>query len=218
MTTIGIIDDRDDDRELIAEIVKLNSESEGMNVVDNPPLRNLDEYPAWISANEICALIIDELLDETLILGEAVSYKGHNLVDFIRARYPTLPIFIITAHSNDEAVQNKFKDVERIIDRREFGKDSPKYMPIIIRSTQGYLSAFQGELRKLSDYAIKAAVGEIITPEEHDFVEAIRAKLNIAYSIEPITDISNWITSTSELMDKIEKLQKEIEENDGKDK
>lgn len=95
MAAIGVIDDREEERQIIVDGITLGQGDNSWNVVDDNPLAGLDEYLAWISQNKICSLVIDELLDEKVNNGSAVDYKGHNLVDYIRQHFPTLPIFVV---------------------------------------------------------------------------------------------------------------------------
>lgn len=109
MTMIGVIDDRDVDRQMIVDGIGLGNKEGGWGIINTVPLPALDEYPAWISQNKICALVLDELLDEKVNNGKAVDYQGHDLVDFVRERFRTLPIFVVTAHSSDLVLQERFK-------------------------------------------------------------------------------------------------------------
>lgn len=211
MTAIGVIDDRDKDREMIVSGIRLGNKEDGWIIVDDLPLPSLDEYPAWISQNKICALVIDELLDEKIIKGVAVDYRGHDLVDYIRKRIPTLPIFVITAHANDDILQERFKDVEEIIARDEFGRLYKNYVPRIIRSAQQYLNIFQNDLNELSIIAQKTAMGEEVSFDEYYRAQAIKTKLDIAFTTDDILNISNWLEDVAILIDKIEKLRKDIE-------
>jgi hypothetical protein len=217
MATIGIIDDREIDRRMIVRFTKLGNKEKGWEVVDSPPFESLDDYPSWIASQKISALIIDERLDEAMVNGRAVSYQGHDLVDFVREHIHTLPIFVITAHITDALLQDRFKDVEDIIDRRQYGREYPKYVPRIIRSAQKYTSVFEKELSQLSSFAQKMATGETITEEERSHAEAIRTKLGIAFPIESISDISNWVDEAGNLIQELEDLRKDLEQRIGKD-
>jgi hypothetical protein len=213
MSSIGIIDDRDVDRKLIVDglSLSLGDDERGWNIIDSVPLTTLDEYPSWISQNKICVLVIDELLDEITNNGTAVNYRGHDLVDFIRGRFATLPIFVVTAHSNDLVLQERFKDVEGIIDRKDYGQSYRKFAPRIVRAAQQYLNVFQNELSELSELAKKTATGVKISDDERLRADAIRTKLDIAFSINSISGMNEWINEANNLVKQIEKLREEIE-------
>lgn len=216
MTTIGVIDDRDEERQIIVDGINLSKNDDTWNVVDNKPLLSLEEYPAWISQNKVCSLIIDELLDEKTNGGIAVEYKGHDLVGYVRQRFPTLPIFVITSYPNDPSLRERFKDVESIIARQDFGLDYKNYVPRIVRAAQQYLNVFQNELSELSIFAQKVATGEDVSEDEKNRAQAIQTKLDIAYSTDTMSDVSNWLDEATTLINKIEALRKEIEGRMGK--
>ncbi|MBV6400192.1 MAG: hypothetical protein CNIPEHKO_00475 [Anaerolineales bacterium] len=216
MTSIGVIDDRNEERQIIVGGIRFGKNDDAWNIVDSKPLTSLEEYPAWIGQNKICVLVIDELLDEKINGGVAVEYKGHNLVDYIRQRLPTLPIFVITSYSNDPSLLERFKDVEGIVERQDFSSNYKDYVPRIIRAAQQYLNVFQEELNELASFAQRIATGEPLSYEEQTRAQAIQTKLDIAYSINAITDISNWLDEATTLVSKIQELRKEIEKKLGK--
>jgi hypothetical protein len=163
MTSIGVIDDRNEERQIIVDGIKFGKNNDAWTVIDSKPLTKLEEYPAWIGQNKICALVIDELLDEKINGGVAVEYKGHNLVDFIRQHIPTLPIFVVTSYSNDSSLRERFKDVEDIVERQIFSSNYRDYVPRIIRAAQQYLNVFQEELNELALFAQRVATGEAVS-------------------------------------------------------
>ena len=206
MATIGIVDDREQDRRLIAEIISLGTAEDGWDIVDNAPLPSLLDYPTWITENEISVLVIDEIFD-ALINGKAVKYQGHDIISFVRERMPSLPIFVITAYQNEDLLRARYKHVEEIIPRIDFSKKPEDFIPRIIRSAQNFLSVYEAELNELSDFAQKAALGTDIDSAELSRVEAIRQHLGIAFPIESISNINDWIKEASDLADKLEKLR-----------
>ena len=218
MTSIGVIDDRNEERQIIVSGIRFGKNDDAWNIVDSKPLTKLEEYPAWIGQNKICALVIDELLDEKINGGTAVEYKGHDLVDFIRQHFPTFPIFVVTSYSNDPSLRERFKDVEDIVERQIFSSNYKDYVPRIIRAAQQYLNVFQEELSELALFAQRVATGEAVSDNEQARAQAIQTKLDIAYSINAISDISNWLDGASEIVEKIEELRKEIENRLGNEK
>lgn len=211
MTSIGVIDDRNEERQIIVDGIKFGKNNDAWTVIESKPLTKLEEYPAWIGQNKICALVIDELLDEKINGGVAVEYKGHNLVDFIRQHIPTLPVFVVTSYSNDPSLRERFKDVEDIVERQIFSSNYRDYVPRIIRAAQQYLNVFQEELNELALFAQKIATGEAVSDEEQTRAQAIQTKLDIAYSINAISDVSSWLDEATILVNKLEELRKEIQ-------
>ena len=128
MPTIGIIDDREDVRKTLRMGMKTVLESD-WNTVDSSPLPQLNDYLSWIGTNKIVSLIVDEKLNEiALDLSGAVDYYGHDLVDFLRSRLKTFPIFVVTSYPDEQSLKDRFKDVEAIIDRRHFLKTLENYL------------------------------------------------------------------------------------------
>jgi len=213
MIAIGVVDDRDEDLQLIVDGIRLGlkEQESAWFIIGERPFQSIDDYPSWISEHKICSLVIDEMLDEAMIDGNAVDYRGHELVDYIRHRFPTLPIFVITAYGNDPSLRDRFSDVEDIIDRAAFGTTYADYVPRITRAAQKYLEIFQAELNLLSNYAYKAAVGESISDDEMTQAQAIQKRLDIAYSLQSITEVSTWLNKAANLVDEIEEVKQEIE-------
>lgn len=217
MTAIGVIDDRNEERQIIVNGIRFGKKNDAWTIIDSKPLTKLEEYPAWIGQNKICALVIDELLDEKINGGVAVEYKGHNLVDYMRQHIPTLPIFVVTSYSNDPSLKERFKDVEDIVERQTFSSDYRNYVPRIIRAAQQYLNVFQEELNELALFAQKVATGETVSGEEQIRAQAIQTKLDIAYSVNAISNVSIWLDEATVLINKIGELRKEIESKLGKE-
>lgn len=211
MTSIGVIDDNDTDRNSVVEYLNLTIDNEAWEVVQSRPFSDINETLAWIGQNKVCAIIIDERLDERIHDGEAVGYRGNDLVEFIRNRFKTFPIFVITTYSGDEAIQEKFGEVEDIIQRVEFSKKFSDYTPRILRSAQKFLDVFQEELSLLASYARKVATGEDVSEEEIEKVRAIQAKLDSAYSIDQAVALSNWLEMADQTLQNIELITQEIE-------
>jgi DNA-binding NarL/FixJ family response regulator len=212
MPAIGIIDDRSEHLKQLA--TALNFElPEKWETVPLEPLAELHDYPSWIAENEVVALLIDEKLNEVqgTASGIAVNYYGHDLVDFLRSHLPTFPIFIVTAYSTESELQERFGAVEGIIQKAEFLKDVEKYAPRIIRAGQHYLYTFESELATLSDFASKAAIGQKLTDAEQKRAKAIQTKIGTAFSVDGISDRSQWLGEMEETLNELEKLKDEIE-------
>lgn len=202
MPAIAIVDDRKDARETIQKTigVRLHQERD-WEVLETVPLADMNEYPSWIAGNDISVLILDERLHEEAEKGcIPVDYEGHDLVEFIRDRYDTLPIFILTSYPDDEDLKQKFADVEEIIERKKFDPD--KYVPRFIRSGSRFYQEHRQELERLAELSIKIAKGEA-TPEEIKEVRGIQ--FHKALPLAPL------ITRT-ELLDQLESVVNQYEE------
>ncbi len=215
MPTIGIIDDREDIREILTENVRLYLKQD-WDVVGVPPLPEVDEYPSWISQNDIVAIIIDEKLDEKIAASsEAVKYLGHDLVDYIRERILELPIFVITSFANEPDLVERFKYVEDIIDRKDYYSRPSDYIERITRAAQRYLQTYESELAALASFSEKIASGEDVTDDEIRQAKAIKTKIESAYPIGEITGRNAWLNHMEILIDQLESLKTQIEERLG---
>lgn len=210
MPTIGIIDDRRKLRRTLA--LKLSTQlSAEWQHVDSDPLPNLSDYPGWISENEVVALIIDERLHEQAADSKShVTYNGHDLIDFLRKRYASLPIFMVTSHADDLPLQRRSKDVEDIIIRDEFIQNAQKYVPRITRASQQYFETVQKQLTELSEVSSKIATGKA-TKKDKARAKAIQAHLQTPFADQP-TDRSEWLGKMEDELKELGHLKEEIED------
>ncbi len=212
MSRIAIIDDRRDLRETLKRSLDLELEN-SWESIDIDPMPELGMYHSWIIENDIAALIIDERLHEELTdSNKKVYYTGHDLVDFLRGYYPTLPLFVVTSYPEEEGLTERFKDVEEILERTDFIRNIENWVPRILRAAQRYIETYQSELEELSEKAEKIAKGEA---NENDIkrAKALRSKIGIAF---PATSLQENIGTIKELEDKIgelELLQKDIQKH-----
>lgn len=205
MPSIAIIDDRKDMRDTIkANVVSVIEE--GWDVLDVPPLPALTEYPGWITEKNVAVILLDERLNE-----QAESpYQGHDLVTYIRNRFPTLPIFVITSYSGDPELAERFRDVEEILPREEFAKRAEDYVPRFTRAGQRFVEVFQNELAELADKAQLIAKGEA-TEEDVERTKAIQSRINISYS-DALGERNRFVNELGSALSEFEALSTEIEE------
>jgi CheY-like chemotaxis protein len=206
MPSIAIIDDRSDQRDTIKNLIEL-SDIGSWEVISEEPLTELEDYISWIIENDISVILLDEKLNET---DTRVGYNGHELVDLIRSRIPTLPIFVITSFKDDEEVLSRFKEVEAIIERQEeFIHDPEKFIPRFIRSGQKFTEANLEELDRLSTIA-KRIVTQEASPEEIKEAEAVKQKLSIAFDIKQLTHRSELINNLEAELEELNSLKDKI--------
>lgn len=214
MPVIGIIDDRAEARKLMADRFEI-ALTEEWRVVVSEPLADLKDHISWIAANKVCALVIDERLNEVATNEQegTVTYHGHDLVDYLRLRIKTLPIFVVTAWPRDPSLLERFKDVEDIIPRNNFFTKSNDYVLRITRASQKYVDTFEAELAEISKFAYDLATGKEATLAEVNRIRAIQQKLETAFSIESIQTKSQWLTQLEHTLLELEELKAEIEKH-----
>ena len=206
MPTVGIIDDRLDHRQTLKRGLDLELSGEWQSV-DSEPLASLDEYMSWLSEHDVCVLLLDEKLHEQA----AVGYDGHDVVSHLRQILPTFPIFVITAYPDDEELRKKFSDVEEIIPRSAFSRQTSEFVPRFLRAAQRYLNSFQAELAELSDKSKKIAAG-IATLDDINKVEAIQAKLDLAFTYQFLSDRNDWLQEVETKIKELDKLRADLGE------
>src|SRR5258708_32416874 len=100
MAAIAVIDARLDHRVTVQRHVTANLTTPGWECLAPSPLANLGDYPAWLWEHDVAVLILDERLRE--VGGPAgIDYEGHELVEYLRQRLPTFPMFVVTSFEND---------------------------------------------------------------------------------------------------------------------
>lgn len=210
MPTIAIIDDRKDLRESLNVIIASQLPPQ-WNVIDAYPLNLKSDYPNWITENEVVVLILDERLNEQLEkkIKQHVKYQGHALVDYLRQRIPTFPIFVITQYLTDRDLVNRFKDVEDIISRKEFCEKSVDYIPRFVRAAQKYLESHESDLRNLSMTAEKIALGKA-TSKDIALMKAVHGKLGLMFVDQIVDDREHWLTKFDAKVKELRSLNKQI--------
>jgi CheY-like chemotaxis protein len=211
MPTIGIVDDR---RTLRRTLVRKLSTvlPTGWDSADADPLIELSDYPSWLTENDVTALILDERLHEQAEDVESqVTYSGHDLVDYLRQRFTTLPIFVVTSYPEDESLKRRFKDVEAIIGRADFVRDADKWAPRITRASQKYFETVQAQLSELADVSLKIATGEA-TKDDQDRAKAIQSNLQAPFVVEQIGSKSDWLNQLEGKLSELDALKGEIDE------
>lgn len=213
MPSIGIVDDRKEQREEIRSVFESCFEDDKWVCIDTTPFIQMDEYPSWIVENEISIIVLDERLhEEEAGNGIHVNYNGHNLAEYLRQGNPTLPIYVVTSYSSDDGLVNKKNIVENIISREDFGgANADMYVQRMLRSGMHYSKMFLEELSEISRLANKIATGDA---DENDLKE-LRAKqtsIKLAFPVNLLVDREQWISRFEEELNVFEKLKVEVTE------
>ena len=213
MPAIGIVDDRNQQREQIRGVFDSCFEDDNWQCIDTSPLIDMNQYAAWIVENDISVLVLDERLhEEAQENGVHAAYNGHELAEFLRQGNSTLPIYVVTSFTSDEDLVDKKMIVENIIDREEFGgRDACMHVSRMLRAGMHYSEIFQEDLSEISRLANKVAIG---VADEGD-IESLRAKqtsIKLAFPVDMLTDRQQWINELDketqlfdDLRDRLEK-------------
>jgi DNA-binding NarL/FixJ family response regulator len=217
MLTVAIIDDREDLRTRLKKLVRRHLDDNGVQweIEGFAPLQNIEDYPNWIAENKIVLLIVDEKLREEPNDGALVNYNGHELINIVRKRNKQLPIYVITSHAENEALDEHMAEFEDVVARDTFHENTSKFIKRFIRATQSYLDNYQNEYARLAELSEKSALDKA-SEEEIKELKALQVKLQIPLSSYIIDDRINWIReieeSTKELDQLYEDCKKHLEE------
>jgi hypothetical protein len=214
--TIAIVDDRQEMRETVAKIIKLDLAELQLdwNVISCAPLPNVNDYLAWVQENDVCVLVLDENLSEEHAHGsDAVSYPGHAVASLLRKQKPDLPQFIVTSVAASQDLDASGADLEDIIARRDFVENSSKYVQRMVRAGQSFVGRYEDDLAELTRIA-DAVVNENVSQADLNAAGAIRAKLQMAYDIEEIRTLQNWLIRAEEATKALEGSLEKLKNSD----
>jgi DNA-binding NarL/FixJ family response regulator len=209
---IAVIDDRQPIRETLRELLALKIENEeGWEVVDVAPLRSLTEYPGWIDEASVAVVLTDERLHEgaEADAGEPVEYNGHDLVDFLRPRYPSLPIYVVTAYPFEEPLATRFGRVEDVIIKGELTDKAGEYAERFVRAGSNFFEEHQAELERLASLSRTAALGEANADEIAE-MRALQERLGIPFDTSTASR-SQWMGAFEAAIADLERVEKQLQ-------
>ena len=162
MPAIAILDDRKSDRETIARVVsstlrKLNEADQWSVVSDEPPAKEKDVI-SWLDENDATVLVSDWKLNEGAKSQRVVNYEADRLIDEIRSKRKTFPIYVITGFETE--ARTHLRDVENVFNRSEFTKNAETYIPQMIRAGLRRYEEQRKLLANMDSLARKVAAGQ----------------------------------------------------------
>ena len=210
MPQIAIIDDNLEQSATLKRALEhyLRQNNSALSVITKFPFKVVGDYFSFIDQNDVCVLILDERLNDQSFNDEGpVGYKGNELVAVIRKRLKDFPVFMVTAHADDEDVIASFGEFEYIIGRELFIEEGNKFTPIIIRSAQRYLDL---NLVELSEYdrLVKMVASGSNDAEMLGKLKALQVKLELP--ISNFDDRKFWLEGYSAHITELEKIKDEL--------
>ena len=127
---VGVIDDRDDERNGFVELLqlRLDQQQADCEVLSSRPFSDIGDYARWINEEDVHALIIDENLKENAVVdGKLSKFFGHEVVTEIRKTHKELPIFMLATAPRGEGLLTAPWEYERVIPRADFPTKSSEY-------------------------------------------------------------------------------------------
>jgi DNA-binding NarL/FixJ family response regulator len=210
MPTIGIIDDEARYRDSDVRNLNLNL-PKGWTAIGISPFPHMNDYPSWMAEHDIAVLLIDEELGRQSSGSTGhVDYKGHDLVQSLRQRNKTIPMYFLTNYAGEKPVTQRVTDVEGIIEKKVFRRNRIDWIKRITRKGKEYFNSVKEQLAQLNDLSLKIAKGEA-TEEDKKKAKAIQTSLELPLTTESFSDRSEWIAQYEEKVKEFEDLKKEIE-------
>lgn len=212
MAKIAIVDDNTDHSGTVKnnielELAALGSSLEVMTVV---PFKEINDYFAFIEANDVCVLILDEKLNDQGVDQEGpVSYKGSDLVSALRTQLKNMPIFALTVIPTEHNLLQKFSEYELIISRTEFYDNSEKYVPIFLRAAKSYLNDNLNDLSAFNDLTRSVAGGNDDN-EAKKKLQALQVKMELPFS--GFADRDSWLDEYEKQIAALEEINQIIKD------
>ncbi len=210
MAKIAIIDDNKDQSGTVLNNIEIALEEMGskLEVIASVPFADPDRYFNFIEQNDVCVLILDELLNDQAN-GEngPVEYKGSDLVTVLRNKLPDFPIFALTVIPTDSDLKKKYSQYEDIISRKEFYEDANKYVPRFWRAAKNYLKENVDELSEFNKLTTQISGGNS-SPDLIKKLQALQVKLELPFS--GFDDRNTWLTQYESQINSLEKLNEII--------
>ncbi len=209
MPAIAVIDDRQSDRETISKVIQsLMKEpgKEGWIVIADDPPSDEREIVAWLDEHDAVVLVADWRLNEGAKGARVVNYEASALVREIRQRRPAFPIWIVTGYKNE--VMDYLKDVENIVDRREFMQNAEVLVSQMVRAGQRRHEQQREQFRRFDELAQKVAKGEA-TVKEKDELRGLQGFVQA--ELQGVVNLDGAIGQIEQLLDEAEGLRRTVE-------
>ncbi|MBP6023290.1 hypothetical protein [Ferruginibacter sp.] len=210
MSSIAIIDDNTGQSDTVKTNIEmaLDEMESSLTVITAVPFANPNDYFQFIEQNDICVMILDEMLnDQANDERGPVDYKGSDLVSTLRSKLPDFPIFALTVIPTDENLKAKYSQYEDIISRKEFYEDANKYVPKFWRAAKNYLKENIDEFSQFNELT-QAISGGNKDPELLKKLQALQVKLELPYS--GFEDRNTWLNEYEKQIESLEELNKII--------
>jgi CheY-like chemotaxis protein len=215
MLKILIVDDREDVRTTLREIIEENlPEGSTVAVEDIFPFEDVKAYASHIREHDFAALLLDERLNELKnpVTGKHIPYFGHDVVGHLRAALPDFPVYVVTTWRTEQDLVAKEAEFEDVVERDVFQKTPHKYTSRIQRAATRFQEAMQQHLDTLNNLTLKAARGAL-TAEEQKLLSSARQVLGLPFAADSDLLVSDLIAEArnlaSESEDLIARIRKE---------
>jgi len=209
MPSIGIVDDREEQRTTFARLMSIELRSHtGWSVDSIAPFHEMSSYSSWIAGNNISVLVLDERLHESAVNGDlSVNYNGHSVVDVIRNSFSNIPIWVISAYEVDDDLKERFPKVEDVLSRRKFTDEYKTYVSRFVRAGGTFFEENQALLEKIAEISRKVAFGTATNEEVHELTVIQTGYL---LQFDPLISNSEWVNRFETTVKSLEDLEARV--------
>lgn len=210
MATVAIIDDNPEQSGTILNNLEIaisdfNSDLKAMALL---PFKDPNDYFNFIENHNVCALILDEKLnDQSIDENGPIAYIGSQLVTFLREKLKDFPIYSVTNFVAADELKEKESEFEEVIPRRDFIENTNKYFSRILRASKSYLNVNVGELSEFNNLTIAISGGDK-NPDLIKRLQAIQVKLELPFS--GFNERNAWLKEYENQINSLEKLNELI--------
>lgn len=210
MPSIAILDDRKDDRETIQRVVtstlKSMKETNRWTVVSDEPPSSERDVLQWLDEHDASVLMTDWKLNEGAKGTRVVNYEADRLIQEIRSKRPTYPIFVITGFETE--ARGHLKDVENIFSRQHFTRNAAALVPQMIRAGLRRHEEQRDLLTKMDHLARLVASGQANKKDRSELKSLqgyFQADLPSILSLDTVLDeLEQAMTKANTLRKKVE--------------
>jgi hypothetical protein len=163
------LDEDKNQRDLLAPRLSF-AFGDGVEVKPIPPERTIELMIEEFNKDRdrLRALVLDEQLYET---GEA-DYTGSSLAKAFREYDSVIPIFILTSHSDEGHLQEKYSDYDHVLNKEDFTTEASEKIIVHLRRQIGRFDQYVNErstrLHQLLEISI---LGELDENESNELSE-----------------------------------------------
>lgn len=193
--------------ELFKPVISVYLKEPEFRILGMQPLEEMDEYLELFVSERVAALVADQRLREQAISPGSnmhVTYDGHDLICHIRASQRRMPLYVVTAYPDEQALSDTRGEYEFAVDRQDFNDSPRKTLQPILRAAAEFIETHEARLEELTRIARKVAAGTN-TSSDLERLRAIEASLGIDYPVVN-TVVADHLETLEQKLDDLESI------------
>jgi hypothetical protein len=154
--------DEDEDQRILLTPRLAHAFGNGVEVKPIQPERTIELMISEFNKerNRLRALVLDEQLYETGV----ADYTGSSLAKAFRELDSVIPIFILTSHTDESHLQEKYSDYDHVLDKEDFTTDIDEKIVVHVRRQIGrfdnYVTERSSRMHELLERSILNKLSE----------------------------------------------------------